>query len=233
MKEQGTEILRQGNEPTAKSGELPGTLPASSSEKYLTVAHQKSMRKSNYLLMILFCIGLLILWFMIKKSTPQSAAASVAGDAQVETLLAKLAGVKSEMFSNLEEIAERFYRFSEVQQVLSEELVKNPFKIEAVMVSFVPPVNIKDTGYNSKTETVKQAEAEKYTGHMQLLSIMASDERRCCMIDDQILYEGDLVKGFKVEQIGENFVKLVQETPNDPNGGKSTAGTEVVLKLTE
>ena len=62
---------------------------------------------------------------------------------------------------------------------------------------------------------------------------MASDGRKCCMIDDKILYEGDSIKGFKVRQIGDNFVKLEQETPNDPNGGKGNSQTEIILKLSE
>ena len=116
-------------------GNLPnclGHMPASSSEQYLTVSHKKQVRKSNYLLIILFCAGLLILWFMIKKSTPQTAAASVTGNTQIETLLTKFAGVRSEMFSSLDEISERFYKFSDVQQVKNNELVKNPFKVEVV-----------------------------------------------------------------------------------------------------
>jgi hypothetical protein len=41
------------------------------------------------------------------------------------------------------------------------------------------------------------------------------------MIDDKILREGEVIKGFKVRQIGSNFVKLEQ---ND---------FEIVLKLLE
>jgi len=231
MREQVIGPAQQGNDPSARSTELPGTLSASPSEQYLTVAHKKRARKSNYVLMILFCAGMLILWVMIKKSTPQSAAAAVSGDTQIETLLNKIAGVRLEMFSNLDEIAERFYKFADVQQV--EGLVRNPFKAELLYGNFGQAVSAKSSNYGVYPESAKQGEQERDTGHMQLLSIMTSDERNCCMIDDRILYEGDSIKGFKVQQIGANFVKLEQEAANDPNSSKGDARTEIVLKLSE
>jgi hypothetical protein len=231
MREQGIGAAQQGNDPAARPTELPGTLSASASEQYLTVAHKKRARKSNYLLIILFCAGLLILWLMIKKSTPQSAAAAIGADTQIETLLSKIAGVRSEMFSNLDEIAEKFYKFADVQQV--EGLVRNPFRAELVSGNLGQTVGGKSSNYGSYAEASKQSEPERNTNHMQLLSIMTSSERNCCMINDRILYEGDSIKGFKVLKIGENFVKLEQETADDPSGNKGDARTEIVLKLSE
>ena len=71
-------------------------------------------------------IGLLCLWFMIKKSTPQTAAAAAVSteEAQIETAIARLGGVKTEMFSRMDEIVKRFYELSGVSQVKTSELVK-------------------------------------------------------------------------------------------------------------
>jgi hypothetical protein len=41
------------------------------------------------------------------------------------------------------------------------------------------------------------------------------------MIDDKVLYEGDIIKGFKVRQISDDFVKLELE------------GLEIELKLSQ
>jgi hypothetical protein len=46
---------------------------------------------------------------------------------------------------------------------------------------------------------------------MRLWSIMQTHQRNMCMIDDKILGEGDSIKGFKVSQIGDSFVKLESE----------------------
>jgi hypothetical protein len=53
------------------------------------------------------------------------------------------------------------------------------------------------------------------------------------MIDDRILYEGDSIKGFKVQTIGDNFVKLEQISPNEANSTKPNTGAEIILKLSE
>jgi len=229
MREQEIGSTQQDSNAVNTPAALPGTFSASPSEQYLTVSHKKRTRKSNYLLMILFCAGLLILWLMIKKSTPQSAAAAVGTDAQIETLLNKITGVSSEMFSNLDEIAEKFYRFADVKQV--EGLIRNPFRAE-INYGIAQTAGVKSSNYGTYTLAYKQTEPERSTGHMQLLSIMTSDERNCCMIDDKILYEGDSIKGFKVLKIGDNFVRLEQETADDPNN-KGNARTEIVLKLSE
>ena len=41
------------------------------------------------------------------------------------------------------------------------------------------------------------------------------------MIDDKILYEGDSIKGYKISQISDSFVKLELE------------GVEIVLKISK
>ena len=49
------------------------------------------------------------------------------------------------------------------------------------------------------------------------------------MIGDKILYEGDSIKGFKVRQIGDNFVKL----ESDPESNRAGLKTEIILRLSE
>ena len=232
MREQGIETTKHTGGQAGKPVELPGTMPQS--QQYLTVTHKKQVRKSTYVLFVFFAIGLLCLWLMIKKSTPQSAAASIAADTQIEMMLAKLSGSSSEMFSSMDEISERFYKFAEVQQVKNEELIKNPFKSEVVLNNAWQASPLQMSNNSNTTEPGRAVTSQDLTGHMQLLSIMSDDNRRCCMIDDKILYAGDSMKGFTVKEIGNDFVKLEsQGQPNEVNHGKIAAGTEIVLKLSE
>ena len=72
-------------------------------QEYLTVATQgKDVRKSTILLGILFITGLACLGFMIKKSSPQTASAETVDieEVQIEAAIARLTGVKSEMFQD-------------------------------------------------------------------------------------------------------------------------------------
>jgi preprotein translocase subunit SecG len=187
-------------------------------QEYLTVAarDKKNVRRSTILLGGLFILGLLCLWFMIKKSSPQTAAASPGKvsteEAQIETAIAQLTGVRSEMFSRMDEIVKKFYEFSDVQQVKVDELVKNPFKHEIFLGS------LKE---KSDTEIMRQGQLRQQTKDMQLLSIVATDTGKCCVIDDKRLYEGDSIRGFNVRQIGDSTVLLESD------------GVEIILKLSE
>ena len=209
------------------SGAAAGRSPADGTkeaqeQEYLTVAARgKDVRKSTTLLVVLFGMGLLCLWFMIRKSTPQAASAKVVdtGETQIEMAISRLTGVRSEMFSRLDEIVKKFYRFSDVQQVEVNELVKNPFKLEIFLGDLKELSGTEESDLD--TDVMRQQQIRQQAKNMQLLSIMQSAQGSCCMIDDEILYEGNSIKGFNVLQINDSFVKLESE------------GVEISLKLSE
>jgi len=207
-----------------KPPEAAGKRPAddiqqTQEQEYLTVATKgKQVRKTTILLAVLFGIGLLSLWFMIKKSAPQTAAASVGTEEeQIEMAITRLTGVRSEIFGRMDEVVEKFYEFSDVQQVQVDELAKNPFKLDNVEETS----DTEEGSSGIEDERMRQQRVRRKAENMQLLSIMQSGQGNCCMIDDRILYEGDSIRGFKVCQISESFVKLESE------------GVEVVLKLSQ
>jgi len=195
---------------------------ATSDEKYVAIAaRQKQVRKSTILLVGLFILGLLCLWFMIKKSAPPlSAVADSKGgeeDTQIEMAIARLTGVRSEMFNRMGEIVKKFYEFSDVQQVNVYELVKNPFELKGA----IRESPLRDTEHVPLRLAPPRQVAREPTHGMQLLSIIQSDQGNCCMIDDRILYEGDSIRGFKVRQISDSTVSL------------QSGNVEVILKLSE
>ncbi len=191
----------------------------SQESEFLTVAsHGKRVRKTTTLLAILFIIGLLCLLFMIKKSTPNAASAANGNteDTLVETAIARLTGVKTEMFGRMDEIVGKFYEFSEVPQVKANELAKNPFELETTSG------NLKSSTENEMdARALWQQQLRQNSKSMQLWSIMQTQQGYRCMIDDEILSEGDSINGFKVSQIGDNFVKLESD------------GVQIELKLSE
>lgn len=197
---------------------------AQEEQEYLTVAaHNKTARKSTILLAALFGAGLLCLLFMIKKSTPQKATAATISteQAQIEAAIARLTGVRTEMFGRMDEIVRKFYEFSDVQQINVNELTKNPFRYEIFLGSLKEISDTEEGDSDIDIETMRQQQLRQQAKNMELLSIMQSDEGNCCMIDDSILYEGDSIKGFRVKQISDSFVKL------------DSKGVEIILKLSE
>jgi len=223
-----------------KQPDVAGDISSDSPEKtqeqeYLAVAVQdKDVRKSTYLLAILFGIGLLCLWFMIKRSTPTAAVASVGTEeSQIETAISRLTGVRTEMFSRMDEMVKKFYEFSDVQQVKVNDLAKNPFSMD----KFLGGLNkISDTkkGNPDKIQMMSKERMREQTNNMHLLSIMQSERGNCCMINDEILYEGDSIKGFRIAQIGNNIVELewYPKTDKEHLGNESEA-LKVILKLLE
>ena len=206
----------------AASKKAPSKAPSDSTNKskepeFLTVAsHGKRVRKTTTLLAVLFIIGMLSLWFMIKKSSPNAASAAndTVEDTLVETAIARLTGVKTEMFGRMDEIVGKFYEFSEVPQVRANELAKNPFELETTSG------NLKNSN-EMNARALWQQQLRQNSKGMQLWSIMQTQQGYRCMIDDEVLSEGDSINGFKVSQIGDNFVKLESD------------GVQIELKLSE
>ena len=231
-----------GDLPTQKPDPAIESAPGDGAEKpqeqeYLTVAAPgKRTRKSTVLLAVLFIVGLLCLGYMIKKSTPKaaSAASGVTEETQLEVAITRLTGVKSEMFSSMDEILRKFNEFSDVLQIKVGELVKNPFKLElfSATVKEEPRIEIKVPEID--TEMVQQQQIRQKAKEMRLLSIMQSDRGNCCMIGDKILYEGDFIRDFEVRQIGDNFVKL-EWNPDRSNrsSGNQSEAVEIMLNLSD
>jgi len=233
LRDQGTLEPPNGepvNHQAVESADHPAV--QSSQQEYLTVSTQgKNVRKTTFLLAVLFSAGLFCLWFMIKSSSPPTASAAVinADDGQIEKAITRLTGVRTEMFSRMGEIVKKFYEFSDVQQVGVGELAKNPFEYE---IFWDNPAGISDSQKGDSSfdpESMRQQQLRQEAANMRLLSIMATDSGDCCMIDEQVLYAGDTIGNFKVREIGDSFVKLELYRNRD----KGVLGTPVILKLSE
>ena len=223
--------------PDTPAGKTPGdgAAPAAPDQDYLTVAtHGKRTNRSTALLVILFIIGLLCLWFMIKKSAPQAASATTMDveETKVEAALARLTGLKSQVFSRMDEIVKKFYEFSGVQQVQVNELAKDPFALKLFMEEI-----------KEKPDTTNVSDADRALigqRNLKLLSIMRSDQGNSCMIGSKILCEGDSTQGFTVREIGDSFVKLqwtgerADGAPAVPSDNAAPSDkVEIILRLSE
>jgi len=221
LQDQNSEELPAEQKKNAAAGKKVSTdgVDKSQESEFLTVAsHGKQVRKTTKLLAVIFIIGLLCLGFMIIKSSPD--AASAANDqteqTKVETAIARLTGVKTQMFNRMDEIVNKFYEFSDVPQVRVNELAKNPFELDSASGGL-------NNGMDNKLDAraLWQQQLKQNSKGMQLWSIMQTHQGNRCMIDDEILAVGDSIRGFKVIQIGDKFVKLESD------------GVTIELKLSE
>jgi preprotein translocase subunit SecG len=246
LREQGDEMIpvsRSTDPKLRPEGADIGTSTESQTQEFFTVSSRnKNVRRSTIGFAILFGLGLLCLLFMIKNSTPKTASASEAqtDEAQIELAIARLTGASSEMFNRMDQIVKKFYESSNVLQVQVNELVKNPFELELFLSDLRGKVDLQEGDIGVNSEMFKQQQVRQMSKDMQLKSIMKmpANKRSCCMIDDKILYEGDLIKGFKVTLISDNYVKLKwwdAEGNSESSSVESVrnSGLEIILKLSE
>ncbi len=229
LREQGLEDStgQTGSEASGRAGE----------EEYLTVAtNTQKARRSTILLGVMLLAGLLCIFFMVRKTTPQSAdaAPSDTNELEIAKAISHLTGVKSEVFNRMDEIVSKFYEFSQVPQVKVNELAKNPFELELFMAGLGPRVNEAEPVVKIDPELIRRQQMQKQAGELQLMSIMRSENGNCCMIDGKILYRGDTVGKFTIAEIASNFVRL-RWNPKDNSArtGSDPENDQVILKLSE
>ncbi len=209
------------NHAAFSAGRIPEMNSSGEDEQYLTIGPKgQDTRKSTYILIGLFCIGMLCLLYMIKKAKPEKASASLSGDKEVkiEKAIARITGVKSQISESMGEIVDKFYRFSNMQQVEVNDLAKNPFQRQT---SLPAEGLMKQVDSNVDPELIRHRKLQEKASEMHLLSIMESEEGNCCMIEDKVLYEGESIEEFKVKRIMDNSVILKSE------------GVEVTLRMSE
>ena len=237
MREQGA--TEPSASPTKSAG--PGSSKASKdtgSLEYLTVAtDSRSVRKSTILVAILVCVGLICLGWMVRKSQPQAASAQQTDLEQttIEAAISRLTGVSSEMVSKMDQILKKFGEFSNVFQVQVNELIKDPFEVEVfAQEEMESPAALTDDP-EAQAAIANRQRVKQRAGTLWLLSVMQSGTTSSCMINDQLLQQGDMIEGFVITHIGRNFVEVMWRGDGGADSGPS-AGTEdfkVVLKLSQ
>ena len=100
----------------------------------------------------------------------------------------------------MDEIVSKFYEFSDVLQVQVGELAKNPFQIEMFLSNLEEEPVVNET-IEIDPEMIRREKIKQKAKDLKLYSIMQSEKGVCCMIDNEILYEGDLIEDFQVKKI--------------------------------
>ena len=212
--EKSDNSLPKGEKPDIDAGEVNNTGSGAGSDYLVPAEHGRNVRQSTIILAVLFSIGVLCLWFMIKKVAPKAVSAAIeTQEAQIENAIAKVTGIETEMNGRIDSVIDKFYKFSDVDQIDVDDLIKNPFIHN----------KFSDAGqedFDLDNATLKQ-ELLRKSKQLQLWSVMKSSQGSCCMINEKILYLGDTINGFKVSRIESRSVELVA---ND---------LHVILKMSE
>ncbi|MBN1123925.1 MAG: hypothetical protein JXA82_02880 [Sedimentisphaerales bacterium] len=183
---------------------------SSEADYLLPAEHGKHLRQSTMILIVLFVVGAVVVWFMIKKISPQAllAAGPSKAEESVDNYVKLVSGMEAEFTSAVDDLMGKFNQFSDVEQVGVRDLTKNPFKTD---LAVSPIVNLPSDNEKFIEEAEQKARA------LQLWSIMESPQGSCCMIDEKILYTGDIVQGFVITHIEEKFVEITTTSDTTEN----------------
>ena len=199
MKENGaSSIITDGGSGFSDQGDI--LVPANSG---------KNVKQTTIILMVLFTVGAGCLWFMIKKTAPDSAQAAAGNteELRIEMAIAQLTGIKKEMSKDMSQIVDQFNQHVQIDQVAVSDLKKNPFRQEIGVE--VPGTNSDE--FNRNKMAVTRERVNKEAQELQLLSLMANGDNGCCMINDKLLYVGDSINNFKIVAIHAQSLDLISD----------------------
>jgi preprotein translocase subunit SecG len=200
-------FLKEGQlKPLGGEPELPANqaMEGGDSSDYLTVAgHGKKLKQSTTLLIVLFVVGTLGVWMMIRKAAPsQAVAAEKKNDvAEIEMAVAQLNGMQNEVNTQMKSVTSRLNHLSQVGQVGVEDLRKNPFIIDAMAEA---------GGTNLAQKEMHESLMRQKAAAFELWSISESPRGISCMINDKVLHAGDTIDGFVVKEIRPSSVIVEQ-----------------------
>ncbi len=212
-----------------QAGASPG---AADPQEFLTVAaNSKNLRRSTILVAVLVTIGLACLGLMIRRSQPQAASAKQdQHDAkEIEAAIARLTGVNSEVNDGKDAVVKKFSEVSNVLQVKVSELAKDPFQSGDAIID--EPRQEMLVGIDP--DMLRHRQFQQQAAALKLLSVMRSEKSHCCMINDQILRQGDTIENFTVKQISSNSVELVWLPGGLATDVSKPEDFKILLKLSE
>lgn len=196
-----------GGVPANADGDLTGALAESD---FSFVAEEKPARGSGSV--ILFALVLAAAgatYFMYWKAGPKSAVAATSAESkEASTTIQQFltdghVSLKAmeEMRRNTEAVVERFTNYPSMTQVPLSALKANPFR----MLPQVPAADVTEAAERRRREQLRETTV-KAVQSLALQSVMISDARSACMINNTLYTEGQQVDIFVIEKVTKNAV---------------------------
>ncbi len=192
-----------GSGQSADPGDELASAMKDSSGEFIAPEARTPLSRGGVLMFALLVVGVAGTYLMYLRSGPKSAtAATVSADASrtIDQFLgdgsARMQSMER-MLRQTEKVVEQFVNYPSVTQVPLTDLRTNPFH----HVSSKPEVpDQTDEQARIKREEERVATL-KAVQNLQLQSVIVSDARKACMINNGLLTEGQQVEGFVVERI--------------------------------
>jgi hypothetical protein len=190
---------------TEESSDLQHSLATNESAEYVYETEKPSRDKSVLGALLLLTLAGGAIWFMYKRTGPANA---LAADPNVTTARQTIdnflgAGQQNlanmrQMLTDTEQVVQKFLSYPAMTQVPLSDLRINPFRHHVTKPEISQPAS--DAAEKRRREE-ERARVLREVQALNLQSIMHSDARKACMINNRLFREGDKVDSFTLEQI--------------------------------
>jgi hypothetical protein len=207
------ENSEQQNDQESGGQELNEALNGNEETNFVVAEEKQPMSRSTLLMFAVLALGAAGLFVMYKKSGPKPAAAATIKETTeakktISTFLnGKEDGFKSmeERLKNTEKVVSQFLKYPSATQVPLSDLSTNPFRQHSQQAKADNSAALSEAAEKKKREEERLA-IKKAAESMQVQSIVCSDTRKACMINNMIYKEGQAINDFTVEKISPTAV---------------------------
>jgi hypothetical protein len=182
-------------------------------ENIIVAEPKQPMSRSTLVMFVILIVGAAGLYVMYRKAGPRSAGAATVADPidpAKQTITTFLSGGDAnvrnmeKLLHNTEKVVQQFVNYPKVTQIPLSDLRTNPFRQHAVVTKT-------DDRPTSEMMQKKQREEQRLANlkavqMLQLQSIMFSETRKACMINNSLYREGQSVDNFSIEKISPSSV---------------------------
>jgi hypothetical protein len=213
-----------GNDPTGDgsvNAEQLADALSDGGETTFVMEKPRALNRSTAIMFAVLVLGAGSIYFMWRKTGPKAAVAAVSketADAK-KTISSFLSGGDSNiklmetMLRNTQKVVQQFLTYPSMTQVPLSDLRTNPFRHKNPTPQAAPADN---SGASDMADKRRREEERltirKAADGLQVQSIMYSDSRKACMINNTLFREGQGVEGFILEKINPNSV-IVKNGP--------------------
>jgi hypothetical protein len=193
----------QEQDDTLDTGVPEAAMDDTAAESEFVVEEKKRGRGSLFIFGLILA-GVGATYLMMMRSGPSTAAAAAPETVAAQKTISQFlksgnqnVALMEKMLRDTEKVVQQFLSYPSMTQIPLSDLRTNPFRHNPEKPATVAD---SETAARKKREEERQAALQAVQG-LELQSIMHSESRRACMINNALFQEGQTVEGFTVEKI--------------------------------
>jgi hypothetical protein len=206
------EIEQDDQDGTGAAGEQLGATDDGGDDNvdsaFVVPSEKQPLSKGTLAMFLVIAVAGAGTYFMYVRAGPETARGAVDPDAQrvIKQFMSdrtKNKGAMEQMLRDTESVVKQFLNYPSVKQIPLSSLTANPFRMTAAPADQTP-AQVDDREKKQREE--ERLAVRKAAEALLLQSVMHSDARKSCMINNALYLEGQQIDTFTIEKISPNSV---------------------------